>query len=123
MKLRYICVTILLAVLTAGCSTRHRSDPKTRYSKAHQHASRVLREAGSDLRPYSDGGYDLMVFRRKYYDKVKQVLHVYELYDFVKVADRPGPDHFVIVYDDITGTTYLRSDLRSEKNLERLLAE
>lgn len=91
-----------------------------RYQMAHLHAARVLEEAGSSLRPYRPD-YDLEMFWRKHYDEEAKVLHVYQLYDFLKASSEPGPDRFVIAYDNVTRETYLRNDLRSNANLESLV--
>ncbi|GJM25525.1 MAG: hypothetical protein DHS20C16_19400 [Phycisphaerae bacterium] len=88
-----------------------------RYQMAHLHAARVLEEAGSGLRPYRPD-YDLEVFWRKHYDKEAEILHVYQLYDFLKTSQEPGPKRFVIAYDKATRETYLRKDLRSNRNLK-----
>ena len=120
--MKWICLTSLgiWVFCTSGCVLIDpHSNPKTRYAKAMNHAERVLREAGSDLRPYKDH-YDLMTFTRSHWDAEQEIMFIYKLYDFVRITDKPGPDHFVIAYDKKTGETYLRSDLRSNKNLESL---
>jgi len=94
-------------------------NPKVRYAMATRHAREALKDAGYDLTPgYPD--YDLMIFGRRHYDRETEVLHHLVLYDFLKIADKPGPNRFVIAYDTATRETYLRPDLRSNENLERL---
>ena len=116
----------LLAVSAAfvpGCALLSMNDPnandKIRYQMAHLHAQRVLREAGSQLRPYTPD-YDLMTFWRRDYDEQTTVIHDYQLYDFLKTSREPGPDRFEIAYDTATRETYLRTDLRSNQNVGTL---
>jgi hypothetical protein len=114
---------ILLGSINSGCSLLYINDPnsndKIRYSMAHAHAERGLREAGSKLHPYSPD-YDVMVFWRRHYDEKTQTIHDCQLYDFLKTSRQPGPDRFVIAYDMATRKTYLRTDLRSDVNIESL---
>ncbi len=86
---------------------------------AHGHARKVLRKAGSDLRPYHPD-YELMIFWRRFYDESTMTIHDCQLYDFLKLSSRLGPCRFVIAYDKATRETYLRADLRSDENLEFL---
>src|SRR5688500_3547460 len=96
---------LFLLVSTNSCSLLTINDPnendKIRYSMAHSHAARVLQEAGSELRPYSPD-YEAMTFWRRYYDKQAEMIHDYQLYDFLKVSSEPGPNRFVIAYDKAT---------------------
>jgi hypothetical protein len=111
----WLCITPFLA----GCALNApNQNEKARYSMVMNHARQVLREAGSSLAPHRD--YDRAIFWRKYYDKDAHNMRVWELYDFVKIAPGPGPEHFVIVYEENTRKTYLRTNLRSVENLERL---
>ena len=112
---------VVFCVLSAtGCAI---NDPnrnsKVRYVMVRQHASRALKEAGYEVRPYWPD-YEAMQFDRFYYDKAGDSYHNWELTDFLKITDKPGPDRFVIVYERETRKTYLRSNLRSNENLERL---
>ena len=114
-----VVVIACLSCLCAGCwlcGPNH--NDKMRYSMALGHADRALREVGCDL-SYSDD-YALMEFWRVYYDERENVLHELKLYDFLKTAKGSGPDRFVIAYDFVRRQTYLRADLRSDENLERL---
>ena len=121
---RYLCGMPLrltfFTVLFAGCSLHDPPDHrKARYAMAIEHAARVLREAGTELSPtWPD--YEVMTFYRRYWDESTEVMHRYELYDFVKICDKPGPARFVIAYDVGTRETYLRANLRSNHNLDRL---
>jgi hypothetical protein len=109
----------VFGLCVTGCALSDPNhNPKVRYAWAHQHAERVLRDAGTQLSPYSD--YDLMTFYRRQWDESAEVMHKYELYDFLKICATPGPPRFVIAYDMATRKTYLRADLRSNENLERL---
>lgn len=114
------CLTMLYCgfALVSGCTI---NDPnhneKIRYSMADIHARRVLAEAGLGE---DRGKYELMVFWRRHYDEDTKLVHVLELYDYLKTSPAPGPDRFVIAYDKATRKTYLRSDLRSNENLESL---
>lgn len=94
---------------------------KIRYHMAMKHAEHVLRETGSKLSVFDD--YELMIFLRKHFDRTTRMVHRYQLYDFVKKADGDGPMRFVIAYNKATKKTYLRNDLRSNKNLDKLLVE
>lgn len=87
---------------------------------AYEHAQSALHESGWTLDPYKD--YDLEIFRRRFAERVEQEYrhHDLELYDFLKKASSPGPDRFVIAYDNVTKATYLRQDLRSNENLANL---
>lgn len=110
----------VLAFCLAGCALSDPNyNPKVRYAWAHKHAERVLRDAGTQLTPYWPN-YELMCFYRQHWDKSTEVMHEYELYDFLKICDRPGPPRFVIAYDMATRKTYLRAELRSNENLDRL---
>ena len=117
-----IAIVVCLLALLSGCSL---NDPnrngKVRNSMASVHAGKVLSDAGSSLKPYHPD-YDLMIFGRRHYDESTTTLHLYTLYDFLKVSPEPGPDHFVIAYDKATRKTYLRSDLRSNENMDSGLA-
>ena len=86
---------------------------------ALEHAEHVIRETGSNLRPYHPD-YELMIFWRRDYDESTKILHHYELYDLMKTSQQPGPDRFVIAYDKVTRKTYLRTDLRSNENITTL---
>ncbi len=115
-----IIVSMYSLVILSGCAINDpNKNDKIRYSMAHIHANRVLTEAGSNLEShYPD--YSMMTFRRDHYDRSTHVVHVCELYDFLKVSPEPGPERFVIAYDKVTRKTYLRANLRSNENLERL---
>ena len=111
-----------LLALLSGCIEDLSRIEKLRYSMAHVHAQKVLSDAGSSLSPYHPD-YELMVFWRYYIDEcTPKTLHECKLYDFLKVSPEPGPDHFVIAYDKATRKTYLRSDLRSNENMDSGLA-
>lgn len=120
---RVRCILGSAIIFQAGCNL---SDPnyndKMRYQMAHLHAADVLKAAGCELSPFGGGNYNLMEFWTKYYDEKTKIVHFYQLYDFLKICDKPGPDRFVIAYDTVTRKTYLRSDLRSNVNLDRLPA-
>ena len=109
----------LIGLLSGGCTI---NDPnhndKIRYSMARIHADRVLEQINDELSSRDD--YDLVTFWRRHWDSETKVMHVYKLYDFVKTSDRPGPKRFVIAYDKVTRKTYLRSELRSNENLDSL---
>ena len=115
-----IAVAVCLVALLSGCAI---NDPnrngKLRYSMAHIHAKRALSEAGASLTPYRPD-YGLMIFCRRHYDTRTETIHDYQLYDFLKLTPKPGPNRFVIAYDDVTRKTYLRADLRSDENLDSL---
>ena len=115
-----IAVAVCLFALLSGCAINdpNRND-KIRYSMAHAHAKRSLSEAGSSLTPYWPD-YELLTFWRRHYDTPTKTIHDYKLYDFLKVSPEPGPSRFVIAYDTATRKTYLRADLRSNENMERL---
>ena len=115
-----IAVAVCLFALLSGCAINdpNRND-KIRYSMAHIHAKRALSEAGSSLTPYRPD-YELMVFWRRHYDTCTKTIHDCQLYDFLKVSPKPGPERFVIAYDKATRKTYLRADLRSDENMESL---
>jgi hypothetical protein len=108
-------VICLLSILPGCALTDPNHNEKIRWGMAQVHAGDVIKNAGADPRQYEQE-----VFTRKYYDRATHVVHVYELYDFMKTSPDPGPDRFVIAYDKATRKTYLRSDLRSNENLERL---
>ncbi len=112
----------LVVLLSGGCTT---NDPnhndKMRYAMARIHANRVLEQLSDDLSVLED--YDLETFWRKHYDQETRVVHIYQLYDFLKISDRHGPNRFVIAYDKVTRKTYLRSDLRSNEDLDALPPE
>jgi hypothetical protein len=114
------CVVAVLSL--SGCTI---NDPnhnaKIRYSMAMGHAQRVLKEAGSSLEILKD--YNTLTFRRMHFDHDTRVVHVFELYDFVKNSPGVGPEAFVIAYDKVTRKTYLRADLRTNENLETLPTE
>lgn len=111
---------ICLVALGAGCNL---NDPnrvaQIRHLMANEHARAVLQAAGSSLSPESPD-YSVLVFWRNHLDSANNTQHRYELYDFVKTSQAPGPESFVIAYDNVTRSTYLRSDLRSNQNLDRL---
>lgn len=115
-------VVLMMGMTLPGCALHKTGDPnhneKIRYQMAHAHAGELLQAAGSDLDAHDD--YDLMIFFRRHNDLVRRIVHRYELYDFLKTSPKPGPERFVIAYDDATRRTYLRSDLRSNENLESL---
>ncbi len=102
---------LLLVMMLSGCSLLAMNDPnsndKIRWGLAHGHAERVLKEAGSKLRPYAPD-YDMKTFWTSHS----------EFYDFLKTSTKPGPNRFVIVYDSEKRKTYLRADLHSDENLE-----
>jgi len=95
------------------------TNEKMRFGMATQHALGVIEQANQQL---TLADYDLEVFWRKHYDESTKTTHFYELYDFAKKSANPGPDRFVIAYDRHTRNTYLRADLRSNENLDRLPA-
>ncbi len=120
-----IAVLFQVLTLTTGCTQLgylledpNRND-KMRYSMAHIHADRVLREAGSNLSSYRPD-YNTIVFIRRPCGKSTGVRHKYELWEFLKTSSQPGPSRFVIAYDNVTRKTYLRANLHSDENLERL---
>lgn len=114
---------VLTAASSGGCNLLFINDPnhneKIRYSMAHGHAARVLKESGSALEPYRPD-YDYLVFFRRHYDESTHAFHSCELYDFLKISDKPGPERFVIAYEKETKKTYLRTDLRTNLNIDRL---
>ncbi len=126
-RLAMIVATALfpLLTLTSGCTwvgflaNDPNCNPKIRYLKTQCHAKKVLQDAGSDLQPRSPD-YATACFLRLHYDKSTRTHHKWELKDFIKTTFKPGPNHFVIVYDWGTRETYLRVGLRSTENLEHL---
>lgn len=118
-----------LIVAPCGCSNAIKSmddpnvNPKIRFMMATSHAREVLADAGNGQTP-NQLDYDMMIFTRRVFDESTQTEHHLELYDFLKTSSHCGPQRFVIAYDDVTRKTYLRSDLRSNENLDSLpLAE
>jgi len=87
---------------------------KSRYSIAQHRARKLIQECGSDLNPYHPE-YDLEIFYRQ-----RESGESEELFDYVKASPRPGPSHFVIVYDFGARTTHVRTDLRSKQNLDHI---
>lgn len=110
--------TIGLAILIciAGCTFDDpNANEKIRYQMAKMHAISELERVHADLEDY-----DLMVFHRRHYDQESREVHHYELYDYLKTSSGAGPVRFVVAYDNVTRQTYLRSDLRSNSNIDRL---
>jgi hypothetical protein len=91
--------------------------PQARYQMAHLHAQQALADAGFSTDHFRDQ-FDLEIFTRRHVDG--DVVHHYELYEFLKTAPTPGPERIVIAYDDVTRTTYIRRDLRSNQDLTSL---
>ncbi len=116
LKITFLSLAILAS---GGCyASDPNRNPKMRHWMAHQHADRVLAQVGDGLSCFDD--YDLMVFWRRHFDEETRVLHDYQLYDVVKTSDRPGLKRFIIAYDTATRKTYLRSELRSNENIDSL---
>lgn len=92
---------------------------KVRWGLAEEHAMNALRDSGCRL---TCSDYELMVFWRRHTPKENglYIVHDMQLYDYIKKSEKPGPDHFVIAYDKATRKTYLRSDLRSNENLDAI---
>ena len=112
------CCIFLILIAPTGCRI---NDPnyndKMRWAMAQSHAKSVLEDSAANLE-----SYDVEEFLRRHYDSETKVIHDYRLYDYLKTSPGPGPDRFVIAYDPVTRQTYLRKNLRSNENLDRLLA-
>ncbi|QDV89027.1 hypothetical protein RAS2_00880 [Phycisphaerae bacterium RAS2] len=123
---KHICHATLLMLASgttlflSGCLI---NDPnhneKVRWGLAEEHATNALTESGWEL---SCTDYELMVFWRRHTPKENgmYVVHDLQLYEYLKKSEKPGPDRFVIAYDKATRKTHLRSDLRSNENLDAL---
>ena len=105
-------------LLLGGCNL---DDPNVnehiRYQMAMAHAKATIERGGSSLSP-DRPDYNLEIFFRRHFDEKANIRHSYEIYDFLKNSHSPGPERIIIAYDNVTRMTHLRSNLRSNVNLD-----
>jgi hypothetical protein len=121
--IRHATLLILTGATTLCLSGCLINDPnhneKVRWGLAEQHAKNALHDSGWGL---TSSDYERMLFWRRHTPKESglYIVHDLQLYEYRKISEKPGPDRFVIAYDKATRKTYLRSDLRSNENLDAL---